>query len=515
MQTLSYVSHGFDGSVVTVEVDLRRGIPGMDIVGLPDGAVRESRERVRVAIRNSNYQFPRERILVNLAPAGVRKAGAAHDLPIAVAVLLESGQLTAVESAPAMVLGELELSGRVRGVPGVLSAVAAGLDAGARRFLVPRSNRQEAAVLAGDGAFGVASLDEACRLIAGALDKSTLGAPDPPSFPGLPEPDLIDIRGQLRAKRALEIAAAGMHSLFLYGPPGSGKTLAATRLPSILPDLSRREAIAVTRIHSLAGVLPPEVGLICRPPFRSPHHTASHEGMIGGGRVIRPGEVSLAHRGVLFLDEAPEFRKDLLQGLREPIEEKRVSVARADGHAWFPSDFQLVLASNLCPCGNLGREAQVCLCSQNEINAYWKRLGGALLDRVDIRLPMVPAPPAELLEGHRESSSSVLERVVRARSIQARRFENESFDRNARIPAGLVAAYCRLNDGASEELLSVSKSLGLSSRGSHSVLRIARTIADLAGARELRREHVLEAVQHRRGGETAGHQSAAGAWMSL
>lgn len=515
MQTLSYVSHGFDGSVVTVEVDLRRGIPGMEIVGLPDGAVRESRERVRVAIRNSNYQFPRERILVNLAPAGVRKAGAVHDLPIAVAVLLASGQLVAADPAPTMVLGELELSGRVRGVPGVLSAVAAGLEAGAKRFVVPQSNRQEAAVLAGDGALGVAGLDEACRLIAGALEHRRPGASEPDSPPIPPEPDFADIRGQLRAKRALEVAAAGMHNLFLYGPPGSGKTLAATRLPSILPDLTRQEAIAVTRIHSLAGVLPPEVGLIRRPPFRSPHHSASHEGMVGGGRSIRPGEVSLAHRGVLFLDEAPEFRKDLLQGLREPIEEKRVSVARADGHAWFPADFQLVLASNLCPCGNLGREAQVCFCSQNEINAYWKRLGGALLDRVDIRLPMVPAPPSELLEGHRESSSSVLERVVRARRIQARRFTGQAFDRNARIPAGLVAHYCRLRDEASAELLSVSKSLGLSSRGSHSVLRIARTIADLREEQEIRREHVLEAVQHRRGGETAGHQSAAGAWMSL
>jgi magnesium chelatase family protein len=515
MQTLSYVSHGFDGSVVTVEVDLRRGIPGMEIVGLPDGAVRESRERVRVAIRNSNFQFPRERILVNLAPAGVRKAGAIHDLPIAVAVLLASGQLNAAEEAPAMVLGELELSGRVRGVPGVLSAVAAGLDAGARRFLVPLTNRPEAAVLADGRALGVASLDNACRIIAGTADQREACDAETTSPAGAPEPDFADIRGQLRAKRALEIAAAGMHNLFLYGPPGSGKTLAATRLPSILPDLAREEAIAVTRIHSLAGVLPPEVGLVVRPPFRSPHHSASHEGMIGGGRAIRPGEVSLAHRGVLFLDEAPEFRKDLLQGLREPIEEKRVSVARAEGHAWFPADFQLVLAANLCPCGNLGTETQVCLCSQNEINGYWKRLGGALLDRVDIRLPMAAAPPSELLEGHREPSRSVLDRVVRARHLQAHRFRGEAFDRNARIPAGLVATYCRLKGSASEELLTVSKSLGLSSRGSHSVLRIARTVADLAGMEEIRREHVLEAVQHRRGGETAGHRSAAGAWMNL
>ncbi len=346
---------GIDGQVVRVEVDLRRGIPGIDIVGLPDCAVRESRERVRVAIRNSGFQFPRERVLVNLAPAGIRKEGASFDLAIAFAVLAASEQVPPGGLDRVMVLGELNLSGDVLPVTGVLAAVATGIKAGLARFLVPTANLREALCLGLGRVCGIASLAEGARGLRGG----SLSAAAPPQTD--PEPpledlygDLSDIRGCERLKRALEVAAAGGHNLFLCGPPGSGKTMAARRLATLLPPLDRDESLEVTRVHSLAGALPAGGGLITRRPFRMPHHTASAEGIIGGGRLVRPGEVSLAHRGVLFLDEVLEFRQALLQSLREPVEDRWVTVVRAGSSIRYPAAFQLVLAANGCPCGKLG-----------------------------------------------------------------------------------------------------------------------------------------------------------------
>lgn len=525
MKVVSFSSIGFDGELVSVEVDIRRGIPGIDVVGLPDGAVREAKERVRVAVRNSGYRFPADRILINLAPAGVRKEGAAFDLAIAVGILSSSGQLECPDPAVVLVMGELELSGTIRPVRGVLSAVAAGLEHGIRHFIVPSENLEEAAVLRSGRICGLRSLEGAAAVFT-ALARTgrfpsrshptvsshthpPVSSPDnseggsgPTRFSaGSLEPDFAEIRGQPVLMRAFEIAAAGGHHVFLFGPPGCGKTMSARRFPGLLPDLSREDSIVVSRIHSTAGVLPNGTGLIRRPPFRSPHHSASLEGIIGGGRFVRPGEVSLAHKGVLFLDEAPEFGRPILQSLREPIEEGRVVIARAGASYWFPSDFQLILAANPCPCGNLGHDEKVCLCSANEIASYWKKLRGPLLDRIDLRVPVGAVPAERMLERNTERTETMRARVISALELQAERYGGFGVMRNARLPAAYLERFCALDRTAARELASASRKLSLSSRAVHSVMRVARTIADLSGTDRISLDHLYEAIQHRRFGD--------------
>jgi magnesium chelatase family protein len=502
MQWYSFAAVGYEGRLVTIEVDIRRGIPGMDIVGLPGPAVKEARERIRVALRNSGFEFPRDRILVNLSPADLPKAGGAYDLPIALAVLEASGQVPSFSGRCALASGELLLSGGVRRVSGSLCAVAAGLQAGVSLFLVPGPNLREARCAGEAEIYGADSLTEAVQILSLALEgKAPRQSLPEISAPARQELSFDDICGQEFLKRAAEVAAAGRHNLFLFGPPGAGKTMAALRLPSLLPPLSRKEALEITRVYSLAGLLPEDCGLMTERPFRAPHHSASLEGLTGGGRNLLPGELSLAHCGVLFLDEAAEFRRQALQALREPLENLRIIVARAGQRSWYPCDVQLVMAANPCPCGNLGREDKVCMCSQDELFRYWRRMGGALLDRVDIRFPITPAG-ADILGGPSEMKAPLMrERVDRAMRIQAQRNGGEFSFWNSRLPPAALKKFCALAPEEEEILKKAVKKLRLSGRAVVSVLKVARTIADLAASGRIEKDHLLEALQYRRYGD--------------
>ncbi|HTZ50293.1 MAG TPA: YifB family Mg chelatase-like AAA ATPase [Spirochaetia bacterium] len=499
----SHAPIGMEGELVSVEVDIRKALPGIDVVGLPDGAVRESRDRVRVAIKNSGFNFPQDRVLVSLAPAAVRKEGASFDLPIALGILAATGQLSPDGCRRTMVLGELNLGGGVRPVRGVLSAVGAGLQAGISRFLVPKENLREALALGQGSVTGISSLREAAKALVDPSIRSASLQPAETPAEGMPPPGrLSDIRGHPVLKRALEIAAAGRHHLLLFGPPGAGKTMAARRLPVLLPALDREDALAVTRIHSIAGVLPPDSGLVTRPPFRMPHHSASPEGILGGGRHLKPGEVSLAHNGVLFLDESPEFGMSLLQGLREPVEDGWVSIARAGCTVRYPAEIQLVLAFNPCPCGNLGRGREVCVCGLVEVQRYWRRVGGALMDRIDIRVPLEAVAPAELCtEPNLAEEARTLQRIARAVRIQRERHAGLGFTWNARMPGQAMDYFCELDAAGRMRLLKEADTLHLSSRAFHSLQRIARTIADLEGDERVKEDHVAAAVEHRRYGD--------------
>ncbi len=502
MHVSSYAPFGTDGLIVRVEVDIRRGIPGVDMSGLADGAVREARERVRAAFRNSGYTFPQDRVLVNLAPAGIRKEGAALDLPIALAILAASGQ--APLSGECLAIGELELSGRVRPVRGVLAAAAAGLAAGIGAFVVPAENGAEASILVSGKVAAVSSLAEAVRALEAAAASGSfpafLAAPPAAAGPAACG-DFSQAEGQERYKRALEIAAAGGHNLLAFGVPGAGKTMLARRFPSILAPLTPGEAVEVTRIHSLAGTLGSAAPLIAEPPFRAPHHSASAEGMLGGGRGIRPGEISLAHYGVLFMDEAPEFRANILRALREPVEDGVITIARAEGSARLPAEFQLILAANPCPCGKLGVDSGACFCSSDEVSRHWKRLGAALLDRIDLRVPLASAPVSSGEHTRTDSSALIAVRVRAAVEAQRNRYGKDGPRRNARLGPGSIERFCHLDDQAARAVEVAATKLCLSGRARHGVLRVARTIADLEGSCSIRKDHVLEAVHHRRYGD--------------
>jgi magnesium chelatase family protein len=502
-KVLSGAIRGIDAYLVEVEVDLSPGLPSFATVGLPEGAVRESKERVKSALKNSGFAFPEKRITVNLAPADTRKEGTGLDLPIAVGILAASGALPSERLGEFLLLGELSLDGAVKPVRGALPAALAAREAGLAGLLLPRDNAAEAAVVQGLPVYGVESLAQVVEFLSGvdglALAEADLGGLL--ARESAYEADLSDVKGQEHAKRALEVAAAGGHNLLMIGPPGSGKTMLAKRLPTVLPPLHLDEALETTKVYSVAGLMPRDCSLVAIRPFRAPHHTISDAGLIGGGAQPRPGEVSLAHHGVLFLDELPEFKKKVLEVLRQPLEDGWVTISRASGSLTYPARFMLVAAMNPCPCGYLGHPKQPCRCSRLEVARYRSRISGPLLDRVDIHLEVPPVSYRELAARAGETSATVRGRVQAAHRRQQERFRGLRVARpvffNAHMEGKLLKKHCPLLPEAARLLEAAVGRLGLSARAHDRILKLARTITDLAGSEQIGPVHISEAIGYR------------------